>query len=172
MKSVREYTITGLLVALSIVIPMFMPLKIIIPPFTMTFAAHVPAILSMFISPLAVVLVSIGNAIGFMGLGPIVVVRAASHVIFGLIGCYMVKKRMNYVLIILVTMIIHGLSEFTVIFGFSTTLLANTASIWATAYTTLFGTMLHHIIDFAISTPILIALTRTKNITYDIIRKG
>ena len=57
-KKLRELTITGLLVALSIVIPMFMPIKIVRPTFTMTLAAHVPSILAMFVSPLAVVLVA------------------------------------------------------------------------------------------------------------------
>ena len=167
-KKLRELTITGLLVALSIVIPMFMPIKIVLPTFTMTLAAHVPAILAMFVSPLAVILVAIGNGLGFMSLGPIVVVRALTHMIFGLMGCWLMKKKINYIVIGLVTLIIHGICEFLVLLAFSTSVVVSDAGALAAAFIALYGTWVHHALDFAISTPILIALCKTDFIDYKI----
>ena len=49
-------TLTALLTALAIVIPMIMPVKIIIPPASYTLASHVPIFLAMFISLLSDIL--------------------------------------------------------------------------------------------------------------------
>ena len=162
----RQLTITGLLVALSIVIPMFMPIKIVLPTFTMTLAAHVPAILAMFVSPLAVVLVAIGNGIGFMALGPIVVTRAFSHAVFGLFGCWLIRKKVNYIIVGIITMIIHGVCEFLVLFAFSKTVIATGAGVMASAFIAMYGSWIHHAMDYIISAPILIALHKTKFIDY------
>jgi niacin transporter len=167
----RQLTITGLLVALSIVIPMFMPIKIVLPTFTMTLAAHVPSILAMFVSPLAVIFVAIGNGIGFMALGPIVVVRALTHMIFGLIGCWLIKKKANYILIGIITMLIHGVCEFFVLLAFSNTVLSSGSAVLTSAFIAFYGSCIHHAMDFAISTPIIIALYKTKFVDYKIMLK-
>ena len=164
-KKLRELTITGLLVALSIVIPMFMPIKIVLPTFTMTLAAHVPSILAMFVSPLAVVLVAIGNGIGFMSLGPIVVVRALTHLIFGLMGWWLIKKNANYIVIGIVTMVIHGMCEFLVLLAFSSTVVVSDSGALASAFIALYGSWIHHAMDYAISTPVLVALSKTNFIS-------
>ena len=52
MKSTiyRNLTITALLMALAIMIPIVMPLKVVIPPASYTLASHVPIFLAMFLS--------------------------------------------------------------------------------------------------------------------------
>lgn len=160
-KRMKEMTITGLLTALAIVLPMFMP-KVTIPPFTMTLASHVPSILAMFISPFAVIFVGLGNAIGFMSLGPIVVSRALTHILFGLIGYYLVKKDWNYILIGIITLFFHGLFEAIVTALFSASLLADGKAVMPAVLTALFGTWVHHAMDYIISTPIFIALVKSK----------
>ena len=59
-------TLTALLTALAIVIPMVMPAKIIIPPASYTLASHVPIFLAMFISPLMTLIVILGSTFGFL----------------------------------------------------------------------------------------------------------
>ena len=87
-------TLTALLTALAIVIPMVMPAKIIIPPASYTLASHVPIFLAMFISPLMTLIVILGSTFGFLVAGyPIVIVlRALSHLFFGLVGALYLKK--------------------------------------------------------------------------------
>ena len=46
----RNLTITALLMALAIMIPIVMPLKVVIPPASYTLASHVPIFLAMFLS--------------------------------------------------------------------------------------------------------------------------
>ena len=64
---IKEMTYAGLLTALAIIIPIqFGFLKIYIPPFSATLTAHVPMMLSMFISPFAAIVVGIGSTLGFL----------------------------------------------------------------------------------------------------------
>lgn len=49
--SIRNLTISALLIGLGILIPMVMP-KIVIGPASFTLASHVPVFIAMFFSPL------------------------------------------------------------------------------------------------------------------------
>ena len=82
-----HFTMTALLLALAIMIPMLFP-KIVIPPASYTLASHVPIVIAMFISPTAAVIVSVGAAFGFFfaGFHITIVMRAASHLVFSTIG--------------------------------------------------------------------------------------
>jgi niacin transporter len=63
---IRQMVYAGLLTAIAIIIPIqFGFLRIIIPPFTATLAAHVPMMLAMLISPPVAAVVGIGSTIGF-----------------------------------------------------------------------------------------------------------
>lgn len=92
--SLKRMTSAALLVALGIIIPTFSPLKIVIEPASFTLASHVPIFMAMFISPATALAVAIGTTVGFfMGGFPIVVVlRAASHILFVTLGSYYLKK--------------------------------------------------------------------------------
>lgn len=84
MKSTiyRNLTITALLMALAIMIPIVMPLKVVIPPASYTLASHVPIFLAMFLSRKSAACVVIGSTLGFFvaGFPLVIVMRAASHI--------------------------------------------------------------------------------------------
>ncbi|MCL2020222.1 MAG: hypothetical protein FWG70_10770 [Oscillospiraceae bacterium] len=88
-QSTLHITISGLLIAFGIVIPMFSPFRIMLEPAaSYTLASHVPVFIAMFISPFSAIAVAAGTTIGF-ALGPytpVVVFRAASHVVFAALG--------------------------------------------------------------------------------------
>ncbi|MDH6365677.1 niacin transporter [Enterococcus sp. PF1-24] len=92
-QSVRHLTITALLTALGIIIPMVMP-KIVLGPVSFTLASHVPLFIAMFFSPGMAVTVALGTAFGFfLSLPIIVALRALSHLVFAVIGALYLQKR-------------------------------------------------------------------------------
>lgn len=169
MKSakVREYTIVALLVAMAVVIPMY-SFKVVITPFSMTLGAHIPVFIAMFISPYAVVLATIGNVLGFLPLGPVVMARAATHLIFGLLGAYMLRKKMNFFVVIGSTMLVHAVAESLVALVYMYWTIANGTAAEVSTWMVFFGTIVHHVLDFAVATPILLALSKAKYIKYSI----
>lgn len=155
--NIRKMAIAAMLTALSVVIPLLPIPKIVIEPFSATPASHLPAILSMFMGPYVCVATSIGAAIGFfLGLGSAVIaMRALSHVIFTLVGCLMLKKKVNVWIVYAVTMVLHGLAE------------ALVATVYGSAFSAVWVsvgvfTMIHHTIDFIISMVVLKALKTAK----------
>lgn len=92
--SVQTMTIAALLCAVGIAIPIFFP-KIWIGPASFTLASHVPIFLAMFISPGVAVAVTLGTTLGFFfsGLPLVITLRALSHIVFVLIGAFLLKKR-------------------------------------------------------------------------------
>ena len=89
--------LTGMLIAVGIVIPLFSPVKIILEPASFTMASHVAIFIAMFISPAMAVAVSLGTTLGFFlaGFPLTVVLRALTHVIFALAGAIYLKKHDN-----------------------------------------------------------------------------
>ena len=70
--------LTGMLIAVGIVIPLFSPVKIILEPASFTLASHVAIFIAMFISPAMAVAVSLGTTLGFFLAGfPLTVVLRA-----------------------------------------------------------------------------------------------
>lgn len=158
-KSIKSLTIAGLLTALAIVIPLFMPKLPVPQPFSVTPASHLAVILSMFVSPFTVVCTVIGSTIAFFAvLGPVVAMRAFSHILFALVGCYMLKKRYNLILTIVVTALLHALGEIIVVYVFSFFGMAE-ATVYFMWGVTGGITLLHHCFDFAISMIVYKALT-------------
>ncbi len=94
---VTRMTLSGLLCAIAIAIPVLSPFKILLEPASFTLASHVPIFIAMMLSPAIAVFVSLGAACGFLMAGfPIVVVlRALSHVVFAFIGAYLLQKNEN-----------------------------------------------------------------------------
>jgi len=91
-NSVRQLTISALLIAMGIIIPMVMP-RITIGPASFTLASHVPVFLAMFFSPGVAIAVSLGTGFGFfLSATPIIALRALSHLIFALIGAISLKR--------------------------------------------------------------------------------
>lgn len=170
VANVKDISIAALLTALALAIPLFMPIKLVLEPiFSATFAAHVPGILSMFVGPFAVIGTAVGSALGFLQLGPWVSLRALSHIIFGLVGCNMIKKNWNIFFVVFATGLLHAGAEMLVGLisipfiaapagGFLKYIIITVGS----------GTFIHHCIDFAISIIILYALKSARLLKTDI----
>ncbi|MCV3133632.1 hypothetical protein OHD83_05740 [Enterococcus faecalis] len=91
--SVKRLTISALLIAMGIIIPMVMP-RITIGPASFTLASHVPVFIAMFISPVVAIAVSLGTGFGFfLSATPIIALRALSHLIFAVIGAVILQKH-------------------------------------------------------------------------------
>lgn len=108
--NIRTITIAAMLTALAIVVPLFMPKLPVPQPFSVTPASHLAVILAMFVSPFTVACTVIGSTIAFFAvLGPVVAMRAFSHLLFALVGCLMLQKRYNLILTIAVTAVLHAI---------------------------------------------------------------
>ncbi|MCE5222288.1 MAG: ECF transporter S component [Clostridium sp.] len=162
-NKIRQMVYAGLLTALAIIIPIqFGFLKIIIPPFTATLAAHVPMMLAMLISPAVAIVVGIGSTIGFIisGTPAPVVARAATHIVVGYIGARIIMKNKSYIKAAAITAPIHGLLEMLVVIPFIG------FNVYQLLIVTAIGTILHHCADSVIAYSIVkaVARSRKKNI--------
>ncbi|MDN5315142.1 MAG: niacin transporter [Clostridiales bacterium] len=117
----------AMLIAVSIAIPMFSPFKIILEPASFTLASHVAIFIAMFISPAVAISVAAGATLGFLlgGFPIVIVLRAASHLIFVAIGAILLQKRPqlmeNKVKLIgfaFIISVIHAVSEVLVVMPF------------------------------------------------------
>ena len=165
----KDMAITALLIALGIIIPiLFTFLRVILPPaFTATLTAHVPIFIAMFVSPVSAVLTAIGTTLGFLltGLDPIVTARAGSHIVFAVVGAYMIHKNASITLVGIVTTLLHALCEAIVVLLFLSmnwTKGAESSIFEMAFYVTGIGTILHHIIDYVIAIVIVKALAKTR----------
>lgn len=166
----RELVLAAILTALAIIIT-YSPVKLNLPFFTLTLGAHVPTFLAMFISPWVAVMSVIGSCIGFFLAIPapnnlLVVIRAALHIIFVLVGMKLLDRKMNIFLVIILTSILHSVAEGVAVYALTPWIIPNseTTSLWA-GWIALAGTFIHHYIDSAIAAPILFALVKAKMIS-------
>ncbi len=169
----RDMVITALLIAIGIIIPIYFSfLKVVLPPaFTATLLSHVPIFIAMFISPWSAAFTAIGTTIGFAVnpvIGPVVTARAGSHIIFALVGAFMIKKNCNLVSVGVATAILHALFEAITVYIFLSLGLTATEEgvtyFSAAFYTTGIGTLIHDIIDFIVACGIGAALAKAKAI--------
>ena len=165
--STKNMVITALLIAFGIIIPtMFKPLQVMLPPaFTATITAHVPIFIAMFISPVSAIFTSIGTTLGFLfsGIPLVVVARAASHIVFALVGAYMARKTKSIVLIGIVTAVLHAAFEAITVYLFLALgwTEGNGSFVSIAFYTTGIGTLIHHSIDYILAIILLKALSKT-----------
>lgn len=160
-----KLTITALLMAIAIIIPVIMPVKIILGPASFTLASHVPIFIAMFFLPSIALVVALGAAIGFFigGFPIIIVLRALSHVIFVYVGAKILEKRQTEVLnsfgksqlFSLVIGLIHALGEVIVVSLFFFGLIGVTDTSGGFFYTVFLlvgvGTLVHSMVDFLIA---------------------
>lgn len=95
VSPVQKLTVSALLIAISIVIPLFSPFKIALEPASFTLASHVAIFIAMFISPGVAAAVAVGTTLGFF-LSPfpiVVTLRAATHLVFALCGALYIKAN-------------------------------------------------------------------------------
>ena len=163
-SKIQTLTISALLCAIGIAIPMFAP-KIVIGPASFTLASHVPIIIAMFLSPIVAISVALITTLGFFfsGFPLIIVLRALTHLVFATTGAIILKnnnklmhRKSSTTLFALFLAIVHAVCEVTVVTFFY----------WGDSVSGLYyesgylisviglvglGTMIHSMIDFYIS---------------------
>lgn len=163
-NKVKFLTISALLSALGILIPMTFP-SIRIEPASFTLASHVPVILAMFISPLMAVFVVTVSTLGFLvgGFSPVIVLRAATHIIFSLTGAFILKRKKNLlisvkntVLFSFIISLIHSAAELAAVTSFyyftgQSDNLSGKEYFISVFLLVGVGTLVHSIIDFSIA---------------------
>lgn len=167
-KNIQTITISGVLTAIAILIPVMMPFKLILPDSTYTLASHVPIFIAMFISPKVGIFVALGTTLGFFMSFPIVVaLRAASHLAFVIPGALYLKnhkldsfsKVLTFNIIIA---IIHGFAEFSVVALLNFKYLSPQILLNYFIFLGV-GSMIHSMIDFSIAHFILDKLPELKS---------
>lgn len=156
-KRIQNLTLSAVLTAFSILIPMIMPVKVIIGPASFTLASHVPIFIAIFLSPEVAVIVALGTSLGFFiaGFPFVIVMRALTHLIFAAIGAYLIQKYPSFLKnfknsfpLAFGLNIIHGLGEFLVVLLLTTTNQQST-SYWFTLIVLIgLGSLIHGMIDF------------------------
>ncbi|WP_368250621.1 hypothetical protein [Enterococcus sp. 2201sp1_2201st1_B8_2201SCRN_220225] len=178
--SVREMTVGALLIALAILIPNVMP-KIVIGPASFTLASHVPLFIAMFFSPLLAAIVAVGTTFGFAlsGLPFIITLRAASHIVFALLGSWYLQKHPETVLVNgefkawnwkfqaynLVMALIHTVAEVLVVVAFNFIDLGNAGTYDGGAFFFFFvlmgvGGLIHSVVDYNIAYYVTAAVSK------------
>jgi len=162
---IKLLTQTALLCAIGILIPMFMPIRVLIEPMSFTLASHVAIFIAMFISPACAIAVTIGTTMGFFFAGfPIVVVfRAGSHIVYAIFGSLYLKRHpglldKNFQLLFFsfVIAIIHAVAEALVVIPFYFSGALN-PGFYARGFVVGIivlvgvGTVVHSIVDFLIA---------------------
>lgn len=160
-----KITTTALLMAIAILIPIVMPIKLIIGPASFTLGSHVAIFLAMFLSPSISLIVALGATVGFFVAGfPIVIVlRALSQVIFAYVGAEIIEKRSLDIiesfgksqLLSFFIGIIHAIGETIVVSLFFFGLIGVTDTSNGFFYTVILlvgvGTLIHSMVDFLIA---------------------
>ncbi len=170
-------SLSAMLMAVAILIPMYSPVKVMIEPASFTLASHVAIMIAMFISPSVAISVELGATIGFFlgGFPLVVVMRALSQVVFVVVGALLLKKKpeimknMSSLVLFAISMgVIHALCEVVVSLPFY---FANgiTSEASATVFYNVFvlvgvGTLVHSCVDFVIATAVWKVLVKDRNI--------
>ena len=176
--NISKLAISGMLIAIGVIIPMFSPVRIVLEPASYTLASHVVIFIAMFISPAMAVSVAVGTTIGFfLGGFPIVVVlRAATHVIFAFIGAFYLHKISKEALSMVklrifsfCVAIIHALGELVVVsmfyFGGNVSPAhMEQGFIMSVLLLVGLGSVIHSMIDFEIARVIVFPLKRQRNL--------
>lgn len=124
-KSIYQLVLAGILCAIGLLVPMVMP-KVILGPMSFTLGSHLAIFIAMFISPKVAAAVVLGTTVGFFLTTPIIIaMRAASHIVFALVGALLIKKYTNILDKPLACLslnaglaLIHGLGEVLVVAPF------------------------------------------------------
>ena len=163
-KNIYQLVLAGILCAIGLVVPMVMP-KVILGPMSFTLGSHVAIFLAMFISPKVAVAVVLGTTVGFFMTTPLIIaLRAASHIIFALVGAIIIKRHADILAKPLACLglnaglaLIHGLSEVLVVapFFFSgymfTPAQLDSGFIMSVVVLVGLGTVVHSFVDCSIS---------------------
>lgn len=164
-NKVKLMTISALLCAIGIMIPMYFP-KIVVEPASFTLASHVPIIIAIFISPAVALSVAVITGFGFLiaGFPMVVVLRAFSHLAFAALGSFIIKKN-NSILLSLKSSVIfsfliavvHAVAEVAVVTYFYwgdqlKDIFYEKGYVLSVLVLVGLGTIIHSMLDFTIAT--------------------
>ena len=175
-RSVFRITLSGLLIAIGILIPMFSPIKILLEPASFTLASHVTIFIAMLISPGMAVAVTIGTTLGFLfgGFPLVVVLRAASHIIFVILGSIYARKhpdlymsKIKFRVFSLIIALIHAAAEIVVasVFYFTgsmTTAYYQKGFVISILLLVGLGTVIHSLVDFELANLVMVPLRKSR----------
>ena len=163
-NSLTNLVFAGVLCAVGIVVPLFMP-KVVLGPMSFTLASHVAIFIAMFISPGVAAAVCLGTTLGFFfTTPPIIALRAASHIVFALAGAWYLRRHPETInnpvqstVFNLLIALLHAAAEIAVVtpFFFAGSLfkpeqLAN-GFVMSVLLLVGLGTAIHSMIDYGIS---------------------
>lgn len=162
----QSMVIAALLCAIGIIIPMFSPFKILLEPASFTLASHVPIFIAMFLSPVIALSVALITGLGFLlaGFPLIVVLRALTHVIFAVLGAFILKKKNNILrstnsaaVFAFLISLVHAICEVAVVTFFywgnqMSEIYYNKGYLITVIGLVGIGTVIHSMIDFGIAT--------------------
>lgn len=174
-KKLLTMTLSALLIAVGVVIPMISPIKIQIGPMSFTLASHVAIMIALFVSAKVSVAVALGTTLGFLlaGFPDVVVLRALSHVVWALLGGLYIQKHSDLFQSSVKTLgfnlaiaLIHGLGEMIVVvpfyYGAGMDLQAFCYMVFGLVG---IGTIVHSSVDFMISLVVWKALSQNTDIS-------
>lgn len=161
-KRSKTFTLTlaAVLCAVGIIIPMFSPVKIMLPPASFTLASHVPIFIAMFLSPVVGGAVALGTTLGFLAGGfPFeIVLRALTHCIFAVVGGLvlqkkpeLVKTRLPLLVFAILISLLHAVCEVAVVTPLYFAKEATGNYVYAVILLVGAGTVVHSMIDFALA---------------------
>lgn len=173
MKKVQFMTMTALLTAIAILIPIAMPLKVIIPPASYTLGSHVAIFIAMFINPWMAIFVVLGSTFGFFisGAYPIIIVlRALSHISFAPIGAFYLQKHPHTIenaksswAFNIVMALIHAVGEVLVCLLFYTVSGNDIQSMFYVLFVLVgVGTIIHSMVDYTLAVSIYRVLKKRR----------
>lgn len=158
-NSVKQLSISTILTAFAILIPLMMPIKIIIGPASYTLASHIPLFIAMFISPATAIFVALGSSLGFFlaGFSIVIVFRALTHLFFLTLGVVLVKRfpilmdSKRFLLLGIGLNLLHGLGEYIVVMVL-TSGQQTSATYWITMLGLVgVGSAIHGLLDFSLA---------------------
>jgi len=178
-KKIHIMSLSALLIAVGVVIPMFMPVKIVIPPASFTLASHVAIIVAMFVSPFVAITVALGTTLGFLlgGFPLAVVLRALSHVVWAGFGAWYLKEHPTLftdwkktVAFILCIGLLHAVCEVLIIlplyFGHALSEANYTQGFLYSIFLLVgVGTVVHSSVDFVISLAVWKVLVKSMHVS-------
>ena len=155
-------TLTALLTAIAIFIPIVMPLKLVIPPASYTLGSHVAIFIAMFINPWMAIFVVLGSSYGFFisGAYPLVIVfRALSHILFATLGAFFLQKypktlenRKASWIFNFVLALIHAVGEVLACVLFYSVSGTDLQSMFYVLFVLVgFGTVIHSMVDYELA---------------------
>lgn len=178
-QRIHTMALAALLIAVGVIIPAVMPIKVVIPPASFTLASHVAIMLAMFVSPFVAITVALGTTLGFLlgGFPIAVVLRALSHVAWAGLGAWYLKQHPTLftdlkksILFIAAIAVLHAVCEVLIIlplyFGHALPEANYTQGFMYSIFLLVgIGTVVHSTVDFVLSLAVWRVLVKSGSVS-------